>query len=683
MPRFMAASPLATGWTQYKAGNGVTPASAVDGAASPSLPAQTAGQLSMKKWLWIIGIIFIAVAAFGQTGNTFYASRFPGNTVGAKVQAAQKACLAGTALTCVIVIGPSLASYATGTMPTKCPSCIWEDYRAGSPYLPADGGTLTGGLTTHGLAPAGSGISDWHDKSGACKIYRGVVNVLDCGAVADGAWVAGGCGQTSPLGCWTGTDNQAAIGKAIAEVKANGGGEIYFPPSGTNIWMIGSETGCNADIVGSSPAQYALETLPSGITVKGAGEDTTTLMAEPDTGGTSTCWMFGNASQPAYDINFKDLRLDGNEDTDSAHSDPLHPNNNGQGAYQMGAIYVQPESSAATFYEDIRSLGLRNVQLTGFAGGKVPAGNVPSGFQSVLWLGTTMWDLLDHVSIYTNQYAAAIFTQAPDSLYQSVYMNNNSTWNPWPMVVALDTGTSRWTGDYWGGGGGANYVGLGVQNDVFANDINDYPGAGITAQCSSTVFGCGSNYIFAPSGDRASQGNEIIGGTSTDTASGYPSVLVAGTAAYPAINTLVSGVNFSSIGPLPTYLIQEQGAASQTSAIGNIASETPSGGDWEFLGPSSFALANQGATNTFSSGNMSDSASLLKYCGTAAFSASTQSSAIACSFVTSSSHCVATWDGIPSSGSNNPLTFTASAGSVTLQTGNASTGTASAYCSGD
>lgn len=82
-----------------------------------------------------------------------------------------------------------------------------------------------------------------------------------------------------------------------------------------------------------------------------------------------------------------------------------------------------------------------------------------------------------------------------------------------------------------------------------------------------------------------------------------------------------------------------------------------------------------------SSGDVSDSsiavANVPRYCGTATFTSSTTSSAVSCSWVTSTSHCNATYVGAP----GGSLGFTASTGSVTLTSATSTTATANVYCS--
>jgi hypothetical protein len=125
---------------------------------------------------------------FAQTGNTFHANQFPGSTQGQMVSAAQAQCGANT-LTCIIVLDPILNAYPTGTMPTQCATCIWQDYRT----------------------PAGAPGSAQFTGS-----VNGLISVADprCGAVATGCG-AGAQVQNTAFACAVGLANAAGTGILI------------------------------------------------------------------------------------------------------------------------------------------------------------------------------------------------------------------------------------------------------------------------------------------------------------------------------------------------------------------------------------------------------------------------------------------------------------------------------------
>jgi hypothetical protein len=83
------------------------------------------------KWRVLILLSFALCmsAAFGQSDSMIHVKEFPGDTVGAKVAAAQLTCNPDTAIPCILVIDASLAAAATGTMPALCAQCTLLDYR--------------------------------------------------------------------------------------------------------------------------------------------------------------------------------------------------------------------------------------------------------------------------------------------------------------------------------------------------------------------------------------------------------------------------------------------------------------------------------------------------------------------------------------------------------------------------
>src|SRR3954465_10766136 len=102
-----------------------------------------------------------------------------------------------------------------------------------------------------------------------------VADVSAYGGGADGMLLPGSCGKNS---CYKGTNNSAAIRAAISALPQ--GGVVYFPNSGTNIWMVGSAADYRA--CNESRSMFA---LPSFISLEGQGQWTTTIMLNPGLGG--------------------------------------------------------------------------------------------------------------------------------------------------------------------------------------------------------------------------------------------------------------------------------------------------------------------------------------------------------------------------------------------------------------
>jgi len=73
-----------------------------------------------------------APALRAQSTNFLSVSQFAGTDVGSKLTKAQAACVSG--LPCVLQLGPELSSFPAGTLPTRCASCIWIDYRTAGAF---------------------------------------------------------------------------------------------------------------------------------------------------------------------------------------------------------------------------------------------------------------------------------------------------------------------------------------------------------------------------------------------------------------------------------------------------------------------------------------------------------------------------------------------------------------------
>jgi hypothetical protein len=89
----------------------------------------------MRRFLLCLSLLFPLCApplAWCQSDNTLYVKLFPGATVAAKVAAAELACNANVSIPCILVLDPSLAGWAPGSMPILAANVSLEDYRAGS-----------------------------------------------------------------------------------------------------------------------------------------------------------------------------------------------------------------------------------------------------------------------------------------------------------------------------------------------------------------------------------------------------------------------------------------------------------------------------------------------------------------------------------------------------------------------
>lgn len=104
----------------------------------------------------------IVAAACSSTAQTLNLSQFPGNSIGAKITAAQNTgCSTDTNVTCMIRIDPEMSVFAQGTIPTLN-SNVWViDFRSSSlniRVIPAGGNAFQNGTISFPLAPSPSGV---------------------------------------------------------------------------------------------------------------------------------------------------------------------------------------------------------------------------------------------------------------------------------------------------------------------------------------------------------------------------------------------------------------------------------------------------------------------------------------------------------------------------------------------
>jgi hypothetical protein len=155
----------------------------------------------MKRLVLILAVVLSASLLFAQQ-NTFYAYQLKGNTVGDKVTAAQALCALTPNIPCTIVIEPILASFASGSMPTKCDKCTWIDQRTSS-------GNYAGGAS--GLPEAFDVQSSTNPRAG--KFSR--VQIGDGTLIDENKTCLPKLGVLNPL-CFSGADIGAQINAAVA-----------------------------------------------------------------------------------------------------------------------------------------------------------------------------------------------------------------------------------------------------------------------------------------------------------------------------------------------------------------------------------------------------------------------------------------------------------------------------------
>lgn len=81
-------------------------------------------------------LLFASALAVAQNvDNTVYVKQFAGSDIGTKVANAQKSCTPNLSIPCYVVLDPSLAVFAAGTMPALCTNCHIVDWRNGGPFF--------------------------------------------------------------------------------------------------------------------------------------------------------------------------------------------------------------------------------------------------------------------------------------------------------------------------------------------------------------------------------------------------------------------------------------------------------------------------------------------------------------------------------------------------------------------
>jgi len=84
----------------------------------------------MKRFALLV-LLALPISLVAQVDNAVHVKAFPGATVGAKVTAAMASCTTNVAIPCILVIDPSLAGFAAGTLPVMCSHCYLADFRSG------------------------------------------------------------------------------------------------------------------------------------------------------------------------------------------------------------------------------------------------------------------------------------------------------------------------------------------------------------------------------------------------------------------------------------------------------------------------------------------------------------------------------------------------------------------------
>ena len=461
--------------------------------------------------------------------------------------------------------------------------------------------TMAGPLTVPGITPTGFGVADWKDNTSGCHAFRGVVNVLDCGAVADGSYLEGSCGNTAPLGCFQGTDNTAAIRKAVAALPlANGygagGGVVYFPSSGTNVWMVGASIlGADECVANAETSTYGIFNLPNGVVLEGQGRWITTLMANPGTAISRTCAMIQNTQNLPLYVGFKHLRIDGNEGTDSGHNEWLHPNNNhGTSTNRlMGINFTGTQQNGPGVILD-------DFVISGFAGSGSD-GPFPG---ATSYVSNQVYVEASDGYMLFNQYGTVVLANS-DSVWHNVYWQSLGGWSG---VDGLDIyyGGSSFTSNYFGGGSyGTCQVGIyGAKGNKFINSVFDDTGGAQLCLLDASNSSPYANYNFVSNSSFSQAGNaanvststtSITIGTGTQTFTTQPSIGYYPTQPFLAVDSASTG-NYET-GTVTSY--------SGTTLVVNITAVAGSGtiATWNLSSAAPFILVGGHSSENLFSNN--------------------------------------------------------------------------------
>jgi hypothetical protein len=203
----------------------------------------------------LLAVLGAVGSSGGQTDNTLYALNFAGPDVGTKVANAQAACNSNAATPCFIVIGPTLAAFPAGTLPTPCGRCHFIDYRAGLPWnASATPNTLVYPTSAGDIAaPLNSAIAGCSATYG-CKIEVAPFSLsptLSAPVVINKNNVNIVCDSLTPM-----TTTYSSITTSIADA---GGVFLFDAVSG------GSVTGCgiNATSLGASSGADVFDVFSS------------------------------------------------------------------------------------------------------------------------------------------------------------------------------------------------------------------------------------------------------------------------------------------------------------------------------------------------------------------------------------------------------------------------------------
>ncbi len=407
-----------------------------------------------------------------------------------------------------------------------------------------------------------------------CTAWRGVINIVDCGAVADGAWlVAGSPGCGLSYGCWASSGGHGITQDAALRNAITGCGTtacvITFPLSGTNVWMFGGFGTDDCALAANGSGTYTLFNLPNNITIQGQGKFITTLMTNPGNAMSEGCSWFQNTNTTNMSgIAVNGMRLDGNEQTDSIHNDYYHPNNGGSGSAHMQGWYFQTgaEIGGPAF--------AANDDFFSGMGGAPLGWNGWSNFQVSFLLTGSSYAQFNEDTIYFNEWGVWVMAN-PDNQVNNTYVSFLGEWNGEDGFQLWGGGTLM-SSAYFGGATGGNSALLllhGVQGVHCTSCVFDNSQKGLiriedngSAYSTDNVF---NNLVLSQPGIfGASFTASISGTTMTVTAVSYGTIIV-GSLVGPNI-TPGTAITVAAVGGgVGTYTISPSQTVSSQAMYGN------------------------------------------------------------------------------------------------------------------
>jgi hypothetical protein len=345
---------------------------------------------------------------------------------------------------------------------------------------------------------------------------------------------------------------------------------------------------------------YTLFNLPNNITIQGQGDFITKLQVNPGNGMSEACtWWQNTNTTNMVGVSVTDMQLDGNEQTDSTHNDPYHPNNGGAGCTHMMGWYFQTGA-------EIAGPAFTATNLFPMGMGGAPSGSTFAGtsypFQVSYLLTGSSYAKFDYITLFYNQWGVWVMAN-PDNQIDHTYVSFDGQWNGYDGFQLWGGGTLMSNMYFGGATGGTSALlllhgvqGVGCTNCVFDNSQKGLIRIEDNGSAYSTENVFNNIRLSQPGTFGANFTASISGTTMTVTALSYGVLSVGETISAPAnVTTTTITALGTGTGGTGTYTVgTSQTVSSQTiyaAAYPNIAVAGHSYGNkfsavWMNTGPS-------------------------------------------------------------------------------------------------